>query len=97
MYHSFSSLLHDYRMPKYKGFITFNYLIPRKLFMDINRGFALKDNLYDRYTRDINFETNSDILKQLEAFNANKVYHYYILDLLNVNHRENIYNMFEYL
>lgn len=45
----------------------------------------------------LNFSTNSSILTELNAIATEHMPHPYILDLLDVNHREDTHNMFKYV
>lgn len=72
-------------------------MIPKAQLMDLNAGHPLAENVYERYSRNINFETDSAILSQLGVESTNSLHHPYIFNLLNVDHREHIHSMFVYM
>lgn len=74
-----SSILDDYGIYNYKGFIPLNYVIPKNKFMDLNRDSPLAENIYERYCRDIYFETDSVILFILGVQGTNSLEHIHII------------------
>lgn len=97
MYHNFSSLLDDYNIPNYKGFIPLNYLIDPDSLLTFNAHFPLKENINEFYYNRINFTTDSRILAEIGALRIQEIGHPHILDLLDRRHQEDIHNMFKFV
>nr|YP_009681553.1 hypothetical protein [Pseudocercospora fijiensis]QDO71974.1 hypothetical protein [Pseudocercospora fijiensis] len=99
VYYSFSSLLDDYGIKNYKGFIPLNYIIPEKNYIDFNSGLkgAIVKEAYLLYKRRINFNTNPETLNNIGAESISSFEHLHILDMLNDSHKEDIHNMFSFM
>jgi len=97
VYHSFGSLLDDYDIMNYKGFIPLNYMIPQDQFLDYHHAFTLKEAAYQFYRESLTFTTDSKILEQLGAVKTNQFNHPHVLDLLDIRHREDIHNMYMFI
>jgi len=96
-YHTFSTLLNDYGIQNYNGFIPLNYFIPLENLSDFNRNFPLSDAINEAYVRGITFNTNPNVLRNMGAETIPEFDHPHILDLLNEHHREDIHKMFKYV
>jgi hypothetical protein len=96
-YHNLSSLLDDYDIINYKGFIPLNLIIPKNLFLSLNKNSPLKEALYDRYLRGINFDTNHQSLHDKGVEGIKDIPFPHVFDVQNDNHREDIHNMFIYI
>jgi hypothetical protein len=96
-YHNLSSLLDEYGIFNYKGLIPLNLRIPSKLFLQMNKEHPLKEALYERYIRNINFDTNHDSLHQKGVTDISDIPFPHIFDLQDIRHREDIHNMFVYI
>ena len=57
-------MLDDYGSFNYKGFFLLNFKIPEPLLLKINESHPLKEALYQRYLRDLNFDKNHHTLAQ---------------------------------
>lgn len=97
MYHNFSNLLDEYNIPNYKGFIPLNYMLSKSKLIEINKEFPLAENVYSRYKRGMDFETDQSKLHKLGVQGTDEVTHPHIFDLLNANHIDHIHSMFVYM
>jgi len=96
-YHNLGSLLDDYGLFNYKGFIPLNLKIPEQLFSVINESHPLKEALYKRYLRGLDFDTNHHTLAQKGVTGITNIPFPHIFDLQDIRHREDIHNMFLYV
>lgn len=96
VYHSFSSLLDDYNIFNYKGFIPLNYVIPEENFLVYHKDYVLNYQAYEYYKIGLNFETDADKLRDLGVESTQRIPHPHIFDLLNEKHYDHIHNMFKY-
>ena len=90
-------MLDDHGIMNYKGFIPLNYIIPESQYLAINAKFTLVEASYEFYNNRINFMTDSGTISRLGGLPTNNIGHPHILDLLNKDHKEHIYNMFMYV
>ena len=101
IYHSFASLLDDYGIPNYKGFIPLNYCINEENYLSYasnSNANPLADNIYDRYVGKIsNFTTDPAVLSDMGAVKTKYIDHPHVLDLLNEKHKEDIHSIFVFL
>lgn len=95
-YHNFSSLLDEYGIPHYKGFIPLNYIIPSNLYFWINHRATLQ-NYQDYVNSRSSFNTNPVDLDRIGALNTNGLHHSHILDLVNELHKDDIHNMWKHV
>lgn len=96
-YHNLASILEDYGVPIYKGFIPLNYKILFNMFNVMNEKFPLTHALYERYVRNMNFDTDTQSLAQKGVTSIEKIPFPHIFDLQDVCHRDDIHNMFIYI
>lgn len=91
-YHNFSSLLDEYGIPHYKGFIPLNYVLPFNLYSRINiNGTPL---MYENYVNSRGaFLTDPNDLHQSGALTTGNLEHPHILDLVSNLHKEDIHSM----
>lgn len=95
-YHNFSSLLDEYGIENYKGFVPLTYMISWKKYKGINESIApIVEEAYELYQRRVNFPTDSATLRQLGVESSEHIRHLYLFDLLNPSHQEHIHNIFQ--
>ena len=97
VYHSFSSLLDNYGIENYKGFITLNQLVNKEAFMSYcenSTSSPTAKERYHNYFKSIAFKTESSMLTEIGALSTRDITHPHVLDLLNELHREDIHEMF---
>ena len=63
----------------------------------MNKNHPLKDALYERYIRNLNFDTNHHSLDQKGVTGINDMPFPHIFDLQDIRHREDKHNMFVYI
>lgn len=96
-YHNLSTILDDYGIHNYKGFIPLNCEISYDLFCKLNEVHDSKDFLYRSYIAGMDFDTNFQSLSQKGVIGIDNMPFPHIFDLENVHHREDIHKMFVYI
>lgn len=95
-YHNFISLLDEYHIPHYKGFIPLNYILPISLYSRINRDAT--PQMYENYVNShSSITTDANVLHNLGAIKTNGLSHPHILDLVNDKHKEDIHSMWKFV
>lgn len=91
-YHNFHGLLDEYGIPNYKGFIPLNYLIPVNLYSRINNNAT--GQTYQNYVNShSSFVVDAGVLRANGAIETGGLNHPHILDLVNINHIDDIHSM----
>lgn len=91
-YHNFTSLLDEYGIPHYKGFIPLNYIIPINLYSRINS--KADPQMYQDYVNShSSFSSEADVLHAKGALKIEGLDHPHVMDLVNDLHKEDIHSM----
>ena len=91
-FYSCSSLLDDFNVPNYKGFIPLGQVIPYELYAKINRGVEVIE--YLRHITKVNIPHTADTLRALGVESTERIGHPHIWTLLNQNHSDYVHNLF---
>ena len=91
-FYSYSSMLDEYNITHYRGFIPLNQLIPAFEYMDING----TDNLIDylKYLKKYPVLSNSGKLSNLGVESTDKIPFPHIWDVLNEDHENHVHELF---
>ena len=92
-FHSFVSLLDEYNIANYKGFIPLGYNIPASEFFSINSKATLID--YLQHISKVDVPSKVEVLKALGVEYTSKIKHPHIWDLLNKDHSDYVHNLFQ--
>lgn len=91
-YHNFHTLLDDYGISHYKGFIPLNYNIPINLYSRINS--EATPEMYESYINSRSyFNTEATVLHGNGALQIRGLSHPHVMDLVNDYHKDDIHNM----
>jgi hypothetical protein len=95
VFHSCVSLLDEYNIPNYKGFIPLGHFIPAFEFFDINQNASLID--YLKHINKVDVPYNKQELLDLGVESTSKIKHPHIWDLLNEKHENYVHNLFRHM
>lgn len=98
-FYSFVSLLEDYGIPNYRGFLPLNQLISMESFVDINNYYQ-SDPIHKMlryYSKYWSLITDKQKLINMEVDYTEKIPHPHIWDLLNKDHEDHIHNLFTHM
>ena len=93
-YHSYASLLDEYNILNYKGFVPMTYNMPGDSFFEINheRGIG---NLIEFLYYKLDFSPSKSDLDTLGLKSSSKLPYPHILDLLNKDHENYVHALFK--
>jgi hypothetical protein len=94
-FYSFASLLDEYDIPHYRGFMPLNQLISARQYMDINKTYSLID--YLKYLKKYSMETNPDKLIELGVESTENIRFPHIWNLLNEEHESHVHDLFVHM
>lgn len=98
-YHSYVTLLDEFFVPNYNGFIPIGFNIPFKEFSDINSEYIAnnpKSDLaeYGKHIFKVNVPNIIEKLLELKVESTSKIDHPHIWDLLNKEHENYVHELF---
>jgi hypothetical protein len=91
-FYSYISLLDEYNIVHYKGFIPLNCLIPYSEYLEINDNVKLSD--YLMYMKKYPMATNIDVLSNLGVKSTPQIQFPHIWNLLNKDHANHVHELF---
>ena len=94
-FHSYASLLDDYNIPNYKGFIPLGHIISAPEFFDVNENTSLID--YLKHINKVDVPHDKQKLLDLGVESTSKIEHPHIWNLLNKEHENYVHNLFRHM
>ncbi len=95
-FHSFVSLLDEYGINNYKGFVPLTYRMEGESFFGINNDWGVTNLIkYPRYRSELDIPI--DVLNRLGVQSTTKIPHPHIWDLLNKDHENYIHELFRHM
>jgi hypothetical protein len=93
-YHSYASLLDEYNILNYKGFVPATYRMSAESYFDINQAQGIS-NLIKFLHYKLEFTPSKSELEALGLKSSPKLPYPYILDLLNKDHENYVHDLFK--
>ena len=94
-FHSYASLLDEYDIPNYRGFVPLGYIIEARQYFEINHDATLVD--YLRHISKVGIPHMANDLKQLGVESIPKIEHPHIWNLLNQNQSDYVHKLFQHM
>ena len=97
-FHTYVSLLDEYKIPNYKGFVLLGYNIPAREFFNINHN-AGHDGLinYLHHIYKLDVARGVGVLRELGVESTSNIQHPHIWTLLNTAHSDYVHNLFQHM
>jgi len=95
-FHSFVSLLDEYGINNYNGFVPLSFRMPGEAFFEINKDLGITNLIkYLKYRSELDIPI--DVLNRLGVLSTTNIPHPHIWDLLNKDHEDYIHKLFMHM